>query len=147
MIVRTLADIVGTARDVAAPTWSSRRLVLADDRVGFSLHDTVIHAGTETTMWYQHHIEAVYCIEGDGTLTDTATGDVHPVSAGTMYLLDRHDHHVLRADTDLRMICVFTPPCTGNETHDDEGTYPLLTLDAERVDTADSHIDGEEVPV
>lgn len=131
MIVRTLDDIVGTERDVAAPTWSSRRLVLAGDGVGFSLHDTVIHAGTETVMWYRHHVEAVYCIEGSGTLHDTATGEVHDISAGSMYLLDQHDHHVLKARTDMRMVCVFTPPCTGAETHDADGTYPLLTLDGE----------------
>jgi len=129
VIVRTLADIVGTERDVAAETWSSRRLVLADDRVGFSLHDTIIHPGTETTMWYQNHIEAVYCIQGEGTLTDTATGESHEISSGSMYLLDQHDHHVLRAHSEMRMICVFNPPCTGSETHDEQGTYPLLVLD------------------
>lgn len=129
MIIRTLADIVGSPRDVSAPTWSSRRLVLADDGAGFSLHDTIIHAGTETTMWYRNHIEAVYCVEGTGTLTDTASGTVHRIGPGTMYLLDQHDHHVLRADVDMRMICVFNPPCTGSETHDAEGTYPLLTPD------------------
>lgn len=131
MIVRTLDDIVGSERDVAAPTWSSRRLVLANDRVGFSLHDTIIHAGTETTMWYRNHIEAVYCIEGDGTLEDVATGEVHEISAGTMYLLNEHDKHVLRARSQMRMICVFNPPCTGRETHDADGVYPLLTLDDE----------------
>lgn len=129
MIVRTLEGIVGTERDVEAPTWRSRRLVLADDRVGFSLHDTIIEAGTETTMWYRNHIEAVYCIEGEGTLHDSATGEDHEVSAGTMYLLDQHDHHVMRARTRMRVVCVFNPPCTGAETHDEDGVYPLLTLD------------------
>lgn len=129
MIVRTLNDVVGTERDVQAETWSSRRLLLADDRVGFSLHDTLIGAGTETTMWYRNHIEAVYCIEGDGTLTDTATGDVHEIGPGTVYLLNEHDHHVLRARTQMRMVCVFNPPCTGAETHDEDGVYPLIELD------------------
>jgi len=129
VIVRTLDDIVGTERDIEAPTWRSRRLVLADDRVGFSVHDTIIEAGTETTMWYRNHIEAVYCIEGDGTLTDTASDEVHEIRAGTMYLLDQHDRHVLRARTRMRMVCVFNPPCTGAETHDADGVYPLLTLD------------------
>ena len=131
MIVRTLQQIVGSARDVHAPTWSSRRLVLADDRVGFSLHDTVIDAGTETTMWYRNHIEAVYCIEGEGTLEDVATGEVHDITAGTMYLLDQHDRHVVRARTQMRMVCVFNPPCTGQETHDEDGVYPLLTVEGE----------------
>ncbi len=129
MKVRTLDDIVGTERDVKAETWSSRRLLLADDRVGFSLHDTLIGAGTETTMWYRNHIEAVYCIEGEGTLTDTATGEVHEIGPGTVYLLDEHDHHVLRARSQMRMVCVFNPPCTGAETHDEDGVYPLIELD------------------
>ena len=59
MIVRSLADVGGSDRDVVAPTWRSRRLLLARDGPAFSLHDTIIHAGTETTMWYRHHVEAV----------------------------------------------------------------------------------------
>ncbi|MGH3322603.1 MAG: ectoine synthase, partial [Streptosporangiaceae bacterium] len=61
MIVRSLSEIEGTERDVEAETWRSRRLVLAREKVGFSLHDTVLYAGTSTSMWYAHHIEAVYC--------------------------------------------------------------------------------------
>ena len=74
MIVRSLADIVGTERDVEAPTWRSRRLLLAGDGQRFSLHDTVLYAGTVTEMWYKHHVEAVYCIAGTGRLTDRTTG-------------------------------------------------------------------------
>ena len=126
MIVRHLDDIVGTERDVKADTWCSRRLSLADDGMGFSVHDTVLYAGTETRMWYKHHLEAVYCIEGTGSIEDLATGQVHPVSAGTIYLLDQHDQHVVRATTDLRMVCTFNPPVTGQETHDADGAYPLV---------------------
>jgi L-ectoine synthase len=129
VIVRSLEGIVGSERDVHAPTWRSRRLILAGDGVGFSLHDTIMEAGTETTMWYKHHVEAVYCIEGHGTVEDTVTGEVHEVGAGTLYLLDGHERHVVRARTQLRMVCVFNPPCTGLETHDEEGVYPLLTVE------------------
>jgi L-ectoine synthase len=125
MIVRSLGGIVGTARDVQAPTWASRRLLLADDRMGFSMHDTLIAAGTETRMWYQNHLEAVYCIEGEGELEDLERGERHQIAEGTMYALDRHDRHVLRAHTQMRMICVFNPPCTGGEVHDENGAYPL----------------------
>ncbi|MGH3327737.1 MAG: ectoine synthase [Streptomycetales bacterium] len=131
MIVRSLHDIQGTARDVAAPTWRSRRLVLARERVGFSLHDTVIFAGTETAMWYAHHVEAVYCIEGQGELVDDENGDRYALAPGTMYLLDGHEHHTVRAETDLRMVCVFNPPCTGREVHDENGVYPLLVEEPE----------------
>ena len=76
MIVRNLADLENTERDVRADTWKSRRLLLADDKMGFSLHDTVLYAGTETEMEYQNHFEAVYCIEGKATIENCATGEV-----------------------------------------------------------------------
>lgn len=129
MIVRTLAGVEGTDRDVAAPTWRSRRLLLAGDGQAFSLHDTVIDAGTETTMWYRNHVEAVYCIEGNGRLDDLDNGQSYPLEPGTVYLLDGHERHRVSAISDLRMVCVFSPPCSGRETHDDNGSYPLLTAD------------------
>jgi L-ectoine synthase len=129
VIVRSLKDIIGTERDVQAPTWCSRRFVLAGDRVGFSLHDTVLYAGTATRMWYANHIEAVYCIEGEGELVNDETGERHRLEPGVMYLLDRHDHHTVHAHTDVRTVCVFNPPVTGQEVHDENGVYPLLTID------------------
>lgn len=127
MIVRHLDEIAGTGRDVRGPTFGSRRLLLAGDGVSFSFHDTVLHAGTTTSMWYRHHVEAVYCIEGKGLLTNRETGDAHPVAPGTFYCVDGHERHELRADTNLRMMCVFTPPLTGGEVHDEDGAYALLT--------------------
>ncbi len=127
MIVRTLAGVEGSDRDVATPTWRSRRLLLERDRQAFSLHDTIIHAGTETTMWYRHHIEAVYCIDGHGRLDDLDNDRSYDLDPGTVYLLDGHERHRVAADSDLRMVCVFSPPCTGQETHDEDGVYPLLS--------------------
>jgi L-ectoine synthase len=124
MIVRRLEDVVGTEREVRAETWTSRRLLLRADGVGYSLHDTVMRAGTETAMWYRHHVESVYCVEGEGELRDEDAATVHALRPGTLYVLDRHDRHVVRARSPLRLICVFTPPCTGAEVHDAAGTYP-----------------------
>ena len=127
MIVRSLDEIIGTDRDVQAPTWCSRRFVLAKEGVGFSMHETILYAGTETKMWYANHIEAVYCIEGQGELTNEDTGEKHKLAPGVMYLLNEHDHHTVRAHTDLKTVCVFNPPVTGREVHDENGVYPLLT--------------------
>jgi L-ectoine synthase len=124
MLVKKLAELVGGERDVHGPTWNSRRLLLKGEGMGFSMHDTLIHAGTETSMWYRHHLEAVYCIEGEGEVVELESGRAHPISAGTLYALDRHDRHVLRAKTSMRMICVFNPPLTGSEVHDADGAYP-----------------------
>jgi quercetin dioxygenase-like cupin family protein len=127
MIVRTLEEVIGTEREVEGPGWTSRRLVLAAEQVGFSLHDTVVHAGAEITMWYADHVEAVYVIEGHGELVDAETGDTHPLEPGVMYLVDAHQHHTLRAHTEFRAVCVFNPALTGGEVHDENGAFPLLT--------------------
>jgi L-ectoine synthase len=126
MIVRTLNDVIGSDREVSGSTWTSRRLLLRDDRMGFSLHDTLIHAGTTTHMEYRHHLEAVYCIEGKGSVQLVSSGKVFPITAGTIYALDKHDKHVLVAEETMRMICVFNPPLSGKETHDASGAYPPL---------------------
>ncbi len=133
MIVRTLHDIEGSDRDVNGGNWSSRRLCLADDGMGFSMHDTILRAGTETHMWYKNHLEGVYCIEGKATLEDKATGEIHEIVPGTIYLLNDHDQHVLRVEEDLRVICSFNPPVTGREVHDEDGAYPLLTAGDDEV--------------
>ena len=124
MIVRKLNEIIGSAREVSGETWTSRRLLLRGDGMGFSMHDTLIHAGTTTRMEYRNHLEAVYCIEGKGTVEVASTGEVFPITAGTLYALDKHDKHVLVAEETMRMVCVFNPPLTGLETHDASGAYP-----------------------
>ncbi len=131
MIVRRLDELHDTERETRAATWVSRRLLLHRDGMGFSMHDTVIHAGTVTEMHYQNHLEAVYCIEGSGTLRDLENGHEYQISAGTLYALSGNERHVLTAQDTLRMICVFNPPLVGPETHDERGVYPLLTPPAE----------------
>lgn len=125
MIVRRLEEVLGTERDVKAANgnWESRRLLLNDDALGFSLHDTVIHPGTETLLWYKHHLEAVYCIEGEGEVETTQDGKRYPIRAGTVYVLNGNERHLLRATTRMRMVCVFNPPVTGRERHDEDGAY------------------------
>lgn len=127
MIVRTLDEIIGTENEMKAETWSSRRFLLKKDGMGFSFHETIIYAGTETHIHYQNHLEAVYCVEGDGEIETVADGKVYSITNGTMYALNENDEHYLRGGkTDMRLICVFNPPLVGSETHDEEGVYPLL---------------------
>jgi len=131
MIVRRLRDIINTDYDVDNNNWRSRRLLLKEDGMGFSVHDTIIKAGTETTIWYKNHLEAVYCIEGDGEIEIAGTGTIYPIEAGTLYALDKNDKHYLRGGKkDMRMVCVFNPPVTGRETHDQDGSYALIEDEA-----------------
>lgn len=128
MIVKQLDEVIGTKDDIDTATWNSRRLLLSKDGMGFSMHDTLIKAGTETYIWYKNHLEAVYCIEGEGEI-EPLGGPVYPIRPGTLYALDGNEKHHLRAKSTMRMICVFNPPLTGREVHDEEGVYPLLTED------------------
>jgi L-ectoine synthase len=124
MIIRSLSDVVGTERDVAGEGWRSRRLLLRDDGMGFSLHDTVVEAGAELQMEYRHHLEACYCVEGEAEVEELASGARHRIVPGTLYALNQHDRHVVRVSQTLRLVCVFNPPLAGAATPDASGAFP-----------------------
>lgn len=126
MIVRDLAKEILTDRRVDSDGWSSVRLLLKDDGMGFSFHITTIHAGAELHMHYKNHLESVFCMEGSGSITDLATGETHTIRPGVMYALNKNDKHILRADAGgpMMMACVFNPPVTGKEVHGEDGAYP-----------------------
>ena len=126
MKVVKLQDVLGTEHDVDGGNWVSRRLILKKDNMGYSVHDTIIRAGTETHIWYQNHLEAVYCIEGEGEVETLKDNKIYPINKDTLYALDEYDEHLLRAKTDMRMVCVFNPPITGKEVHDENGVYPIV---------------------
>ena len=123
MIIRTLDEIANTESDVSGEGWRSRRILLRNDAMAHSLHWTELSAGSELTLWYKNHLEANLVISGDGEVLDVATGEVHPLRPGSLYALDQHDRHVVRAHTDMKLVCVFTPALSGRETHDPDGSY------------------------
>ena len=123
MIVRDFHEAKKTNRRVADAQWESVRLLLADDGMGFSFHITTIAAGSEHTFHYKNHFESVYCISGEGSIEDLATGEVHQIRPGVMYALDQHDKHTLRATKELVLACCFNPPVTGKEVHQADGSY------------------------
>ncbi|MEZ5365020.1 MAG: ectoine synthase [Bryobacterales bacterium] len=125
MIVRDLADAEKTDRRVASQNWESTRLLLRNDDMGFSFHVTTIYAGTTTPMWYRNHLEAVLCIQGEGEIETDADGKTYQIRPGVMYALDKNDKHVLRARSEMKMVCVFNPPLMGKEVHGADGAYPL----------------------
>ncbi len=127
MIVRDFNEIVKSERDrvVSDAKWSSVRMLLAEDKMGFSFHITFLEAGSEHTFEYKNHFESVYCMQGTGSITDLTTGETHLIRPGVMYALDKHDRHTLFAEEELVMACCFNPPVTGNEIHREDGSYAL----------------------
>ena len=123
MIVRDVNKLKGTDRSVSDADWTSVRMLLADDGMGFSFHITTLEAGSEHTFHYKHHFESVYCMSGRGSITDLGTGETHEIRPGVMYALNLHDRHTLRAEEELVMACCFNPPVTGTEVHREDGSY------------------------
>ena len=124
MIVRSLKELRKTDRNVKSNGWESARLLLKDDGMGFSFHVTTMFAGEELHMHYQNHLEAVLVLKGKGTIEDLGTGETHQLTAGVMYALNAHDRHIVRPSEDILCACVFNPPVTGREVHDESGAYP-----------------------
>lgn len=132
MIVRNLDEAEQSNRRIVSPegSWESTRMLLKDDNMGFSFHITTIYEGADFQMHYQNHLESVYCMSGEGEVETLADGKVYPIREGTLYILDKHDKHILRAKKEMKMACVFNPPLNGKEVHNAEGAYEL---DAETI--------------
>ena len=125
MIIRDYNDARTSDRRVTSEGWESVRLLLKGDDMGFSFHITTIHADAELHMHYKNHFESVYCISGEGSIEDCASGEVHEIRPGVMYALDKHDKHILRGRTEMVMACCFNPPVSGQEVHGADGAYAL----------------------
>jgi L-ectoine synthase len=123
MIVKTKENLKGTKGEIGTETWSSYRFLHKEDGMGVTITDAVLEAGLDQVFWYKHHLEAVYCLEGEGTLEDLTTNKLYEVRPGTLYALDRHDRHRLRVKTRMWVICTFVPPLVGGELHDADGSY------------------------
>jgi L-ectoine synthase len=124
MIVRTLDEITDTEHDVRGDGWRARRHFTRRDGLGFSMSETTVDAGREMQLWYKHHQEACFVIDGAAEITERDTGRVHRIGAGDAYAPE-HDRHTIRVLEPLRLVCVFSPALTGTETHDADGSYEL----------------------
>lgn len=75
---------------------------------------------------YCRNFPAVFSSAKGPWMVDTS-GQTHQISPGTLYALNANDHHLLEANQGvaMRMVCVFNPPLTGAEVHDETGAYAL----------------------
>jgi L-ectoine synthase len=115
MFSRSVGEIIGTERDVHGQGWKSRRLVLARDGLPFSVHETIVEAGACLRFAYQAHSETVYCMEGSGTLEEVSSGKVYQLEPGRLYSVGIGDDHILKAETEIKFLCIFVPPLVGTE--------------------------------
>ncbi|TDB99898.1 cupin domain-containing protein [Nonomuraea longispora] len=116
MLIRTFHDVLGSAHDVDWTNGTSRRLLVAADGRGYTLTDTYVRPGTTTLLRYDRHLEACYCVEGEGRV-ETADG-LFALAPGTLYAPDPGEEHRLTSAGGMRLICVFSPALKGDENHD-----------------------------
>ncbi len=126
MIVKYKETLVGGPHHRKLATGESTRLLVRSDGVGFTLADFTMEPGSEATLQYKNHVECNYIVEGLGTLENLETGNTCEIRPGLMFTLDKHERHRVRAKTRIRIIVVFVPALVGGETHDADGSYPLL---------------------
>jgi L-ectoine synthase len=125
MRVVSIKDFIGTEREVHFKEGVSVRPILKNDHMGFSVHKTIIPKGQKGHWHYTHHLESCYCIQGKGILTDLTTGIMYDIVPDTIYSLDKHDDHMFEALEDTILISIFNPPCTGQEVHNEDGSYSI----------------------
>lgn len=113
------------SRIVQCPTggFTSNRLLLEEDGMGFTMTKTVVYPGRPQRWHYKHHLESCYCVSGKGLLKNLATMEYWAIAPDTMYALDLHDEHEFEALEETVLICVFNPPLTGREVHQEDGSY------------------------
>ena len=122
MFVRSLNDVEKTDYFVDWGNGTSHRMLTEADGMGFTVCHTVVKKGSESLLEYRNHLEACYCIGGEGEVEDM-NGNVYPIKVGDIYVLNQHDKHYLRGgkDTDLILVGVFNPPLKGTERHNLKG--------------------------
>jgi len=126
MKIIKIEDIKGTEREVHFNCGMiSNRILLESDGMGFTLTKTEIPAGDWRRWYYKKHLESCYCVSGKGVINDIWAGAYHNIEPGTTYVLDKHDDHRFKAETDVVLICVFNPPLTGQEVHQKDGSYKV----------------------
>ena len=125
MFVRTVEELrsAGREKTVAAGSSLAVRMLLKQDGMGFTLSDVNLAAGNKNNLWYKHHWEANYILEGSGEVHDHATGDVWKMEPGMLYNVGPDDRHSMHAHTDLHLLSVFSPALVGDEQHDEDGAY------------------------
>lgn len=102
----------------------SNRILLDDDNMGYTMTKTVIEPGKKVFQHYKNHLESCYCVSGKATLTNDRTGEEFIIEPDVTYVLDDYDPHWFEAHETTVLICVFNPPLTGREIHDESGAYP-----------------------
>ena len=118
-LMKNLSDVLDSDRNVFFERGYSRRFLAAPDGFNISVHNTLCHANNSTRLHYQHNVEAVYWIKGQGEYSLQTGAQKHEFNPekhrGTLFLLENDAHVVKIGSADSIAICLFFPALKGNE--------------------------------
>ena len=81
MFVRNLQDFKNSGLVFEWCSGTSHRLLTESNGMGYGVCHTMVRAGTESLLEYRNHLEACYCISGEG---DDVNEDVFQIRPGTI---------------------------------------------------------------
>src|SRR2546430_3706233 len=95
VFVKTLKDLKAAGREKVVAGGSARtvRFLTKDDGLGFTMSDVRLDAGQQNVLWYKHHWEANYILEGRGEVRDLTTDETWVLETGVMYIVGPDDRH------------------------------------------------------
>jgi len=117
-------DGMGQVMEYTPGGFFSHRFLLDKDGMGYTVTRTTVQPGSPQRWHYPNHLEACYCVEGEGELIDLATGERHKILPDSLYALDDNDPHTFEAlGGPVTLICVFSPALRGDEAHKPGHSY------------------------
>eukprot|EP00092_Neocalanus_flemingeri_P086737 GFUD01109351.1.p1 GENE.GFUD01109351.1~~GFUD01109351.1.p1 ORF type:complete len:163 (-),score=38.10 GFUD01109351.1:102-560(-) len=106
---------------------------MVEDGMGFSFIWTVLYPNCAMYIDYKCHLEAVMCVKGECEVENVksialeSSGEIFNLLEGTMYALGQNEsHHFKGGREECHMICVYSPPHTGEEILGPDGSSKLL---------------------
>jgi L-ectoine synthase len=116
MVIKRKADLLGTSHHVKNRAYETVRFLLEPDGAGVTVTDITLAPNIEEAYGYEKHIEIAYCISGRAQLKDLKSSKTYIIEPGVMWFARPGETFTFVASEPTRLICVFNPAFTGQET-------------------------------
>ena len=116
MFVRNLREVEAGEHFVDWGNGTSHRLLTTKDGMGFTVCHTVVQARSQSLLEYRNHLEACYCIAGEGEVEDM-DGNVFPIKPGDIYVTQQARQTLSAWGQGPRpiLVSIFNPTLNGTE--------------------------------